>query len=110
MTSQNFPMGDTDFGTSVPETQVPDGASTEIQNAAKFSKSKEFQALKTHLEQRIDFYQKYLPDGRVAAQIDNVETIGAMWIAANAIVGEFKAVISAYEQAAKIIADEKKNQ
>lgn len=107
MGPQNMPMGN-EFGTDIPETQVDDTSRAEIANAAKFSKSKEFQALKTHLGERIKFYQTYLPDGRPVQSITDEAEQGRMWITANAIIGEFEAVISAYEQAAKLIADEAK--
>lgn len=99
---QNGIMGDDSFGTNLPETQVDSTALDVEKRMAKFSKSKEFQALKNHAEARIEFYQQYLPDGRPITDIPNTER-GYMWLAANIVTGEFKAMLSAYEQAGAIV-------
>ena len=98
-------IGDDSYGTQLPQSQLDEEINQETLAAARFSKSKEFQLLKTHLEDRITFYQTYLPDGRSA--LANTEDVGQNWVIANAIIGEFKAVLDAYEQAA-VYAKEKK--
>ena len=71
----------------------------ELERAAKFAKTPEFQTLKDHLEKRIEFYQKYLPDGRnIMAQ--NPAELSYMWPAANAIIGEMQAIINGFSSAA----------
>lgn len=100
----NVPMGD-EYGTELPETQVPEQDLVVERNAAKFSKSKEFRTLKDHLERRITHYQEHLPDGCavVNAQALSYAELGARWMASNVIIAEFKAVIDAYEGAADAV-------
>lgn len=104
MGPQNGIMGDENFGTQLEQNNDElDQARNEMANAAKFSKTKEFKELKKHLESRIEFYQTYLPDGRPVVSQDDLEQQKGMWLVANTIISEFKAVISAYEQAAELI-------
>ena len=107
MGPQNGIMGNDAFGTELPQTQTPDDAFNEVVNTAKFSKTKEFQELKKYFESRMDFYKAYLPDGKpvIATGLDMSE-VGYMWVIANAVIGEFKAVIDVYEQAAQTVKDE----
>lgn len=97
MSAQNGIL-DEDYGTNLPETQLDEQALTVERKLARFSKTSEFQKLKEHLEERIAFYQGYLPDGRAAVSLRPSE-LGEMWIVANAVIGEFQAVLGAYEQA-----------
>lgn len=96
----NAVMGDegTNFGMDIPVTQPAQAQLDGEKRMAKFSKTKEYKVLKDYMLARIDFYQKYLPDGRALTDTDK-ETRESMWIAANAIIGEFKSVMAAYEQA-----------
>lgn len=88
-------IGDS-FGTELPQTQVPEQDLADEKRKAKFSKTKEFQILKDHLESRIKYYQGFLPDGRSVLEAPvSVED----WKVANAIIAEMQAVIQAYEQA-----------
>lgn len=96
-------IGDENFGTDLPETQVPERDLTSEKNAAKFSRTKEFQVLKEHLESRIEYYQKYLPNGR---PLEEDAPSPEDWRVANRIIGEFNAVITAYEQAAEVVKNE----
>ena len=101
MNPQYGVVGD-DYGTQLPETQVDQTALTELKHRAKFSKSKEFQELKQHCLDRIDFYQQFLPDGRsVLTDVPKPE----QWQAANIVIGEFKGLIAAYESAAEMLKD-----
>lgn len=94
-----------DYPTELPETQIDDSQLKEIQAAAAFAKSPQFEELKRHLNTRIEFYQQYLPDGRaVGAQPINEETT-MMWVASNVIIGECKAIISSYEAAFDLVKD-----
>lgn len=96
----NAVMGDSEpnFGMDIPVTQPDHSAIDAEKKMAKFSKTKEYKVLKDYMLSRIDFYQKYLPDGRALSDV-SPENRDSMWIAANAIIGEFKSVIAAYEQA-----------
>lgn len=93
-------IGDDSYGTDLPQTKIDEQTSNEQIAAARFSKTKEFKALKTHLQQRMTLYQAYLPDGRPVTSVPKKELEG-MWVAANVIIGEFQGVIDAYEQAAE---------
>lgn len=104
--AQNGLVGDS-FGTDIPETQVDEKQLVEEQKAAQFSKTAEFQKLKEHLENRINYYQQFLPDGREVVNKPANE-LGADWIVANTIIGEFKAVIGAYETAKRAIEEANK--
>ena len=101
MPSLNGIMDGETYGTDLPETKLDDTSAKQARRVARFAKSAEFKELKAHLESRIAFYQTYLPDGRPAVSVTNPSEQAAMWIVANAIVGEFRAVLSAYEQAAE---------
>ena len=95
--AQNGIVGD-NMGMDLPQTQVPKKDLSVEKNMAKFSKTKEYEALKEHLESRIGFYQGFLPDGRpINSQVPTAE----QWAIANAIIGEFRAVIDVYESAAE---------
>lgn len=89
------------FGTELPETVVPEQDLSIEKNAARFSKTKEFKALKKHLEERITFYQTYLPDGRSITGDVSVED----WKVANSIIAEFKAVLDFYERSREVVED-----
>lgn len=91
----NALIGD-DFGMEIPRTVVDEDELLDEKKMARFSKTKEFKKLKEHIESRIEFYQQYLPDGRPIAGV-NVDSNN--WVIANAIIGEFKAILAAYELA-----------
>lgn len=99
MGAQNAIVGD-DFGTELPEMQVPEQDLTAEKNMARFSRSEEFKKLKEHFDTRIKFYESYLPDGR--SIMENHPT-PEQWVIANAIIGEFKAVLGVYEEAREAV-------
>ena len=91
------------YGIDLPATQITEQDLVEERKAAKFSRTKEYQELKLHLEQRILFYQTFLPDGsQITARADMSE-IGMKWAIANAIIAEFNAVLTAYENAREVV-------
>lgn len=98
---QNTVMGDQNFGTTLPETQVDEAEIKELEKRARFSKTAEFKTLKAHLEGRIAFYQQYLPNGEAVGGKETPEELGRMWIVANIIIGEFRAALASYELAAE---------
>lgn len=98
---------DANYGTDLPVTGVdPDEQDAEMIKTAKFSKTAEYQTLKKYLESRMDFYRVYMPDGTpvVASKLTPAEK-GQMWIAANVIIGEFKAILDVYDNAAEQVKD-----
>jgi len=99
--AQNAVMGE-DYGTDLPETEISTEQLNEEKNMARFSKSREFKALKAKIESRIEFYQSVLPDGRPLTDVDTAERM-AQWVIANAVIGEFKAILQAYENAKEAV-------
>lgn len=99
---QNAILGET-YGTDLPETEMEETQLTEEKNKARFSKSKEYQVLKEHIEGRIAFYQVMLPDGR---EIGLTTTpTPEEWMVANRVIAEFNAILNAYEQANQVVED-----
>lgn len=99
--AQNGIIGDT-YGIDLPNVNVGEEQLNEEKAMARFSKSKEFKKLKEIMQSRIDFYQKALPDGRALTEVDTAER-AHMWLVANAVIGEFKMILAAYEDAAEVV-------
>lgn len=91
--------------TQLPEMEVDESQLKEMQRTAKFARTAEFKELKKHLEARIEFYQKYLPDGRAVGAQNADENLAAMWVVANIVAGEFNSIINVYEQAVEYVKD-----
>ena len=70
----------------------------EEKQMARFSKSREFQRLKTFIDSRIAFYETQLPTG-ATGEIKDYAKLGQDWAVASRIVGEVKALLGAYESA-----------
>lgn len=103
---QNIVTGD-NFGTDIPETEaLPDELAIE-KNMAKFSQTKEYQKLKDYLEQRIEFFQHFLPEGKEVRWTVPAEA-GLKWVVATNIINEFKAVLNSYENAQEAVKDAEK--
>lgn len=100
--AQNAVVGD-NFGTELPQTRVDDTQLAQEKNMARFSRSREFKVLKQHLEDRIEFFQTYLPNGDPAAAQGVTQESVHNWIIANTVIGEFRLVLNAYENAAKAL-------
>lgn len=101
-TGPQFGIQGDEFGTDLPVTEVPEQDLVAERKAAKFSKTAEFKRLKRHLEDRIEYYQVFMPDGRNILGLDT-EKLGVEWKVANAIVAEFKMVIGFYERANEVV-------
>lgn len=97
MQPDNAIIGDA-TGTDLPVMKVDERDLVEEKQMAEFSKTPEFQRIKQHFEQRIEFYQRYLPDGRPIESVPKAD-LEAMWVAANAIIGELRNVLDSYELA-----------
>jgi DNA replication initiation complex subunit (GINS family) len=92
-------IGDT-FGTDLPQTEVSKEQLEAEQSAARFAKSTEYQQLKEHFENRISFYQTFLPGGEpVGTTKMTPEERSLQWQLANVIIGEFEQVLGIYELA-----------
>lgn len=94
--AEQFGIVGNSFQTELPQAEIAKELLTEEKQKAKFSRTKEFAALKNHLNERMDYYKAFLPDGRPVVGAD---VTPEDWKVANVIIGEFQAVINAYEQA-----------
>jgi len=94
-------IGDS-YGIDLPEIELENKELAVEKQMAKFSRTKEFARLKEILDSRIAYYQSVLPDGRVLTEVDAKERAD-QWVIANVVIGEFKMLINAYEQAAEIV-------
>lgn len=101
MASQNGIVGD-DFGTVLPETEVPDTALDEEKKLARYSKTAEFKRLRDYFQSRIEFYQSFLPDGRPLTEAGKTASLNE-WIIANQIIAEFNNVIAEYDRARETV-------
>src|SRR3990167_5764607 len=98
----NVIQGDS-YGTDLPKTQVDETLLNLEKNLAKYSKSKEFKALKEYLEDRIKFFESFLPDGKeVRWEVPSAELSMKLVVASN-VINEFKAVLGRYEQASEVV-------
>ena len=101
--SEHGIIGD-QYGIELPQAQLQEEIVNEAKGRARFSKTKEYQELKSLLEQRIDFYKKALPDGTTILQSDHsLEKLGEKWLVANTIVAELESIIQAYEDAVETV-------
>lgn len=101
----NAVVGDLDEPTKLPETEVPEEALLEEMKLAKYSQTAEFKRLKEFLENRVKFFQRYLPDG---TPVDSAKDLDiAHWVAANVIIRELTNILSEYERAREVVKDSK---
>lgn len=104
MGPQNAVVGES-FATDLPQTEVSNQDLAIEKNMARFSRSKEFQVLKDHLEQRIKFFENHFPNGDPIAAEKDLPKLAQNWVVANLVIGEFKAVLDAYERANEAFKD-----
>ncbi len=97
MEPQNILMGDI-TGVELPEKPVDETAVKELQNKAKYARSKEYKDLKQKADERVAFYQNYLPNGMPIGATTKAERDGK-WELANVVIAEFKALFSEHEGA-----------
>lgn len=97
MGPQNGIAGGDAFGTDLPQIQIDDAEVERLKNTARYAKSKEYKELRSKLESRIEFYQKYLPGGVPPENIPEEER-GKYWAIASIVISEFQGVINGYEQ------------
>lgn len=101
--AQNAVMGD-NFGTELPEAQIDETVLNQEKRKARYAKSKDYQDLKQRFQDRITFYQTFLPDGRPLTGVDTQER-AHMWVVANALIGEFNMIFSDYENLVEVVAE-----
>lgn len=94
MPEQHGIIGDQDFGTELPQMQVDADQLTEEKSMAKYAKSGEFQRIREHFNERVVFYQSFLPDGRPVAEATLED-----WKVANRIIAELNFIMAQYDNA-----------
>lgn len=98
----NAVLGDENFGTDIPEMAVDTTQMEEERQMAQYAKSGEFQRIRDHFNQRIQFYQSFLPDGR--SLTDGAAAVTAEeWKVANLVIGELKMIMAAYDSAQETV-------
>ncbi len=103
MNPQNAIIGD-ETGIELPQSTLNDEILVEEKKMAKYSKTAEFKRIKEHCEERIAFYQQYLPNGAEVAL--DVRPTPEDWAVANRVIGEFKALMNMYEVANEAVKNE----
>lgn len=105
MGPQNALIGDDNYGTTLPETQLaPQQDISAERKMARFSKTAEFKKLKQVLEARMDHYRQFAPGTNYIGYRDlpNSER-GYRSLVADIVIEEFQGLINAYEQAIQIV-------
>lgn len=91
-------------GTDLPELVPDEQGLNEEKKMARYSKSSEFKRIKQHFNERVAFYQRYLPGG-VPINTVSQEEREKMWIVADTIITELQTVLDSYEIAAEAVKD-----
>lgn len=97
-------IGD-ETGTGLPVAQIDEKELMIEKKMARYSKSSEYKRLKKHFEERIEYYQKFLP-GNIAPELVSEEERGKYWAVANIVITELQTVLDSYENAAEIVKEE----
>lgn len=92
--ADNVELGDL-TGIELPESTLSAEVLVEEKKMAKYSKTAEFKRIQEHCEERIAFYQQYLPNGAEVAL--DVRPTPEDWAVANRVIGELKALMNMYE-------------
>lgn len=101
--AQNGIVGDA-MGTDLPHAVLPEQGLLEERAMARFSKTREFKRLKTHLEDRIKFFETQLPSAVAPEQTGKTNAqLGEDWRVANLVIAELRGIIEAYELAKEIV-------
>lgn len=116
--AQNAVVGDQDLPTTVPETTVPEEILAEEKKLARYSQTAEFKRLKEFMENRIKFYQRYLPNGSLVEgdpkdpslkitlpQGVSPDMMSVYWMAACLVTKEFENILSEYDRAREAVQD-----
>ena len=98
-------MGDEDYGTSLPQSEVNNDALAEPRKAAKFSRTAEFKRLRDHIEAKIAHYQANMPDGTPVVLAKQEEAI-SQWKIANVVIAEFKEILDYYDKSAELVKED----
>lgn len=98
---ENVLMGDSNMGIDLPQVTPDKNELMQEKQMANYAKTEGFAQVKQHCEERIAFYQSYLPNGLEVGldYIPNTED----WRVANRIIGEFKLLMNMYDNAVEVV-------
>lgn len=82
--------------TQIPETQADEESLLEEKRVARYTKTPEYKKQREYWEERIKFYQSYLPDGRSLATVSSQERTDH-WAVANLVIQEIQTLMSYYD-------------
>lgn len=100
MNPQNAIIGDA-TGVELPQMHLAEDTLKEEKKMAKYSRSAEFKRIEEWCNERIAFYQTYLPNGAEVGL--EVAPTAEDWSVANRVIGEFKALLNGYEIAKEAV-------
>jgi hypothetical protein len=89
-------------GVELPRLTQDEDLLVEEKKMAKYSKTAEFKRIQNHFQERIEFYQKYLPNGTPVAVASDQDVL-THWRTANILIDEFNQVINMYETARDVV-------
>jgi hypothetical protein len=93
--SQNAIIGDNQL-TQLPVTQPDEKELLEEKRTARYTNTPEYKKQKEYWEERIKFYQSFLPDGKPVATATSQERTD-QWAVANLVIQEIQTLINYYE-------------
>lgn len=100
----NAIMGD-DTGTDLPQKPEDEEAINDLKRKAKYSRSKEYSELRQKAQERVEFYQRFLPNGQPVGTASKGD-VERKWELANIIIAEFQQLFSEHENAAQLLKEE----
>lgn len=94
-----------DLDTQLPQTEVNEQSLEEEKKLAQYSKTAEYRRLKQFLEDRISYYQHFLPGSTARLKDTSIreEDLPMYWKIADTVIGEFQNIIDQYEQAREAV-------
>lgn len=98
----NAVMGDDNFGTDLPRTEITEAATDQsVQQAAEFAQGSEYKRLKAAMQSRMDYWKNYAPGADDPVMYRNLSNDERGWrsLVADILINEFSSIFSAYEQA-----------
>lgn len=92
-------------GIDLPQKPVDETAIKELKSKAKYSQSKEFRELRAKADARVEFYQKFLPDGRPIGTANRAD-MERKWENANLIIAEINGLFDEFDNAEQILKED----
>lgn len=102
MNPSNAIIGD-ETGFDIPQAEVQKEFLVEEKKMAKFTRTAEWKRIQEHCDERINFYQTFLPNGAEVGL--DVAPTTEDWRVANRVIGELKALRNMYQIANDAVRD-----